>query len=133
MTTTTSPLVCDMTAAPDTPRQRTDEYRRLFAQALVGRERTAASIIWRFAARPGVEAWVRDLASREAACCPFLGYTVTAADGVIAFEIAGGDDPRVQPLLDMAYRLPEEIADGFPQVRERLAGLGLQIRTARQP
>ena len=35
------PIVCDMTSATDTGPQRMAEYGRLFAQALVGRERTA--------------------------------------------------------------------------------------------
>jgi len=34
-----TPIMCDMTGAPDTPEQRVAEYGRLFAQYLLGRER----------------------------------------------------------------------------------------------
>jgi hypothetical protein len=50
---TTTPIVCDMTSAPDTGPERMIEYRRLFAQALVGRERTAEGIRFGFRAGDG--------------------------------------------------------------------------------
>src|SRR5687767_10829335 len=130
MTTTNPvPFVCDMTAAPDSPQQRIAEYRRLFEHALAGRERTAGAVIWHFTARPGVEAWVRDLAAREAICCPFLNYAVTTPGEQVVFEITGGGDPSVQPMLDLVHRLPDAIADGFPGLLARLAEVGVAIRT----
>ena len=61
----TTPVVCDMTGAPDTGPERLREYQRLFSQALIGREQTATGICFRLRAQPGTEAWVRDLAARE--------------------------------------------------------------------
>ena len=129
---TSAPFVCDMTAAPDSPRERMAEYRRLFAHALARRERTADAVIWRFAARPGVEARVRDLAAREAACCPFLRYTVAVEADQVVFEIAGDGNPALQPVLDMVHGRPGEIAAGFPALMERLAAVGIAIRTREQ-
>ena len=132
MTTSSSParLVCDMTAAPDTPHERMAEYARLFEHALAGRQRTAGAVIWRFAARAGVEAWVRDLSAREAACCPFLVYTVTAHDSEITWQVAGDQDPMVQAILDQFHQLPENIGDGLPGLLGRLHVAGLEVQTS---
>ncbi|MEQ4209253.1 hypothetical protein [Actinopolymorpha sp. B9G3] len=132
MTTSSSsaPLVCDMTTASDTPEERMAEYARLFDHALAGRERTDDAVIWRFTARAGVEAWVRDLAEREAACCPFLTYTVTTYDDQVIYRIAGEDEPMVQAALDEIDHVPEHVADGFPGLLERLRKAGFDIRTS---
>src|SRR5690348_13208400 len=77
------PIACDLSEAPDTGPQRMAEYQRLFTTAFVGRERTAGGIRFRLRADDGVEAWVRDLAAREKACCPFFDFDVTTADGEV--------------------------------------------------
>lgn len=123
-----TPLVCDMTTAPDTPQERIAEYARLFEHALTGRERTTDAVIWRFTERAGVEAWVRDLSDREAACCPFLTYTVTAADGEVAYQIAAGDEPMMQAILDELHQLPDRIGDGLPGLLNQLNSIGLDVR-----
>jgi hypothetical protein len=117
-----------MTTAPDTPQQRLAEYGRLFGHALVGRERTSDAVIWRFAARAGVEAWVRDLADREAACCPFLTYTVTTNDGQVSYQIAAGADSTMQAILDEFHQLPEHIDLGLTDLLRRLDDAGLAVR-----
>lgn len=127
---TPNPLVCDMTGAPDTPQQRMAEYARLFEHALTGRERTTNASIWRFTARAGVEAWVRDLADREAACCPFLTYAVTAHNGEVTYQIAGDNDPMIQAILDEFHQLPDHIANGLPGLLQRLDQAGLDIHTS---
>jgi hypothetical protein len=119
-----------MTTAPDTPQERMAEYGRLFDHALAGRERTAEAVIWRFTARAGVEAWVRDLADREAACCPFLTYTVTADDGQVAYRIAADGVPMGREVLDVIERVPDDIAAGFPGLLDRLQQVGFEIRTS---
>jgi hypothetical protein len=106
------------------------EYGRLFEHALAGRERTTDAVIWRFTARAGVEAWVRDLADREAACCPFLTYTVTAQDGAVTLQIAAGEDPTTQAILDEIHQLPEHIGDGLPGLLQRLDQIGLDIQAS---
>lgn len=123
-------LVCDMTTAPDTPQERMAEYGRLFEHALAARERTSDAVVWRFTARAGVEAWVRDLADREAACCQFLEYTVTAEDGEVTFRIAGGDNPAIQAILDEAHRLPEHIGHGLDGLIQRLQHAGLDVKAS---
>jgi hypothetical protein len=117
-----------MTTAPDTPQERMAEYGRLFEHALAGRERTTDAVIWRFTARAGVEAWVRDLADREAACCPFFVYTVSEQDGQVTYQIAGDDDPIVHGILDEFHHLPERLADGLPGLLQRLHDHGLEVR-----
>jgi hypothetical protein len=126
---TPAPLICDMTTAPDTPQERMAEYGRLFEHALIGRDRTANAVVWRFTARPDVEAWVRDLADREAACCPFLDYTVTDHHGQITYRIAGDDDPIVQAILDEVHNLPDQIESGAADLLDRLETAGLDIHT----
>jgi hypothetical protein len=125
-----TPLVCDMSTAHDTPQERMAEYARLLDHALTRRERTSDAVIWRFTARPGVEAWVRDLADREAACCPFLTYTITVAGGQVTYRIAGDDDPMVQAALDEIHRVPEHAADGFPGLLEGLDRAGFEVSTS---
>jgi hypothetical protein len=103
-----------MSGAPDTPAERAAEYRRLFAQALAGRERSEAGITFRFRADPGVAYWVRDLAEREKACCAFFNFTVTADDQEVRWDASVIDDDIARQMLAEFYRLPELLADtGF--------------------
>jgi hypothetical protein len=120
--------VCDMTTARDTPEERMAEYGRLFEHALIDSERSGDAVIWRFTAHAGVEAWVRDLADREAACCPFLTYTVTAHDGQVTYQIAGDHDPMVQAILDEIHDLPGRISDGLPGLLHQLKDIGLDVQ-----
>jgi len=61
---------------------RLAEFDALFAASLRSQESTAATRL-RWTLDPDVEAHVRDLAAREAACCSFLTVTVTgAAEGL---------------------------------------------------
>jgi DNA-binding transcriptional regulator YbjK len=104
----TAPAVaCDMTGAPDTPQQRLAEYARLFEAAFVSRERTAAGVRWRLRADPGVEAWARDLAARENACCAFMTNSVTVAGAQVLWDATTIDDPAARAVLAQFYDLPE--------------------------
>lgn len=126
-----SPLICNMTDAPDTAQERMDEYGRLFAHALAGRERTDAGLTFRFEARPGVEEWVGDLSRREAACCPFFNYTIDIGDGSeVAWLIATDGDRFAEAILDEMYRLPDVIADGFPGLLRQLDNAGLAVKSS---
>lgn len=118
-----TPVVCDLTGAPDTEEERLAEYRRLFAEALAGRERTAEGIRFRFRAAAGVEEWVRDLAAREKACCAFHAYTVTVDGDHVVWDLAVSDDDLARAVLEEFYALPDNL-DG---VRERLAAHGLVV------
>jgi hypothetical protein len=123
-------IACDMTNAPDTPAERIAEYRRLFGQHLAGRNRSSAGRIrFRLRAEEGVEAWVRDLAAREKACCPFFEFSVSTVDGVVQWDVAVPDDEMAHAVLDefdRATSLEDEDWDG---VRDRLSDLGFPVTT----
>ena len=99
------PIACDMTGAPDTLPERLAEYRRLFGTALVGRERTADGIRFRFRADDEVEAWVRDLAVREKACCGFFTFVVTRDADAVTWDASVVDDDMARAVLDQFYDL----------------------------
>jgi hypothetical protein len=126
-------IACDLTDAPDTAEERMAEYARLFARALAGRERTDEGVRLRFRADEGVEAWVRDLAVREKACCPFYNFTVSATGGEVWWDVslvdgvADGDDQTTRTLLDTYYHAPDYAADGVPGMTRWLTGEGFAV------
>jgi hypothetical protein len=122
-----TPIVCDMTGAPDTGADRLAEYRRLFTQALTGRERTAEGIRFRFRAEPGIEPWVRDLAARETACCAFFTFTVTPIGAEVCWDAAVVDDDIARAVLDEFYALPDTVADGLQALEDRFTERGLEV------
>ncbi len=112
-------VVCDMTDAPDTGEQRLAEYARLFATTLVSRERIPAGFRWRLRADAGVEAWARDLAAREMACCAFLSITITPVDGEVWWDTRTIDDPAAGAVLELMYGLPEAEWADVDEMHER--------------
>ena len=82
-----APIACDMRGAPDTPEERLQAYRALFATALLARERRPDAVVLRL--RADATATVEALARREAACCPFLSYRVEPDGDVITWTISG--------------------------------------------
>lgn len=102
-----TPVACDMSTARDTPAERLAEYRRLFAEALVARERTDIGIRFRFRFRadPGVEDWVRDLAAREKACCPFFGFDIAVDARQVRWDAAVPDTEAARAVLEEFYAL----------------------------
>ena len=125
--TTTTPIVCDMTSAPDTGPERLLEYGRLFGQALVGRERTAYGIRFRLRADDGIEAWVRDLAAREKACCSFFDFDIRTRGDEVLWDATVVDDDIARDILDEFYALPDTAADGLEAVESRLTDRGLRF------
>jgi hypothetical protein len=126
-------IVCDMTSAPDTAEERVAEYRRLFAEALIGRDKTAQGIRFRFRAAPGIEAWMQDLAAREQACCSFYGFTVTTADDQVLWDATVVDDDLARALLAEFYALPDTIGQDTETVLDRFTGLGLRVIAGPSP
>jgi hypothetical protein len=115
-----------MTNAPDTPDQRLTEYGRLFAAHLKARERTAdGGIRFRFRADDGVEAWVRDLAAREKACCGFFHFAVATVDDEVHWDAVVVDDDIARSILDEFYALPETADEGVDALRDRYTDRGL--------
>jgi len=108
--TPVAPVACDMTTAPDSPEERVAEYGRLFAHALVARERTDRAVVLTFAAKPGVEEWIVDLVAREAVCCPFFSYGIEHRDGQIVWSTSTEAGPAAQAMLDALYAGPESFA-----------------------
>jgi hypothetical protein len=128
------PIVCDLTNARDTAKERMAEYGRLFRQSLAGRERTGQRVRLRLRADDGVEAWVRDLAAREKACCPFYDFRITAAGGEVWWEIGlvdgVADEDLARTMLDEFYDAPDNVAGGVAGMRQRLAEGGIAVTTS---
>jgi hypothetical protein len=122
-----APIACDMTAAGDSAEERFAEYGRLFAHALVDRQRTADGVVFQFAAKPGVTDWVADLARREAACCPFSTYDVTSDGTCVIWKTSSQAAPMVQAFLDEFYGLPDRIGEGLAGMFARLGERGLMV------
>ena len=109
-------IACDMTDAPDTPSERLAEYGRLFAHALLTRERTPAGVVFTFAAKPGVWEWLTDLVHREAVCCPCFAYEVSADDNRIVWSLTSEAGPAAQAMLDEFAAMPPEFGDAFTRL-----------------
>jgi hypothetical protein len=125
-------IACDLTDAPDTAPERMAEYDRLFTQALAGRERTEQGVRLRFRPDEGVEAWVRDLAGREKACCPFYDFAVSTSDREVWWDISlvdgvTDDEHTARTLLDTYFYAPDYAADGVEGMRRWLAGEGFAV------
>jgi hypothetical protein len=82
-----APMACDMSTATDTPEERRAAYDRLFARALVSRERRDNGVVLRLRAGDGVQAAVENLARKEAGCCPFADYRIEAAGDELIWTI----------------------------------------------
>ena len=130
------PIVCDLTNARDTAEERMAEYGRLFAQSLAGRDRSEQRVRLRFRADDGVEAWVRDLAAREKACCPFYDFQISATAGEVWWDIglvdgvADGGEDMARAALDEFYDAPDNVAGGVAGMKQRLADHGIAVTTS---
>jgi hypothetical protein len=133
LTAPITPIACDMTGAPDTGPERLREYQRLFSQALIGRETTASGVRFRFRAQPGTEAWVRDLAAREKACCAFFTFTITALGEEVRWDATVIDDDIARAILEEFYALPGTAPGGFEGVHDRFTRQGLQFKSRTFP
>lgn len=123
-----APVACDLTGAPDTPQQRLAEYGRLFAHALIGRERSADGVELHFAPKPRVAEWVADLARREAACCPFISNEVRFYTDRIVWRATSQAGKAAQSVLDELHAAPELLAaHGVDGVLARYAQAGFSI------
>jgi hypothetical protein len=110
-----TPIVCDVSTAPDTATERLAEYQQLFGRVLVGREKHPEGIRFRFRAEDGIEAWVRDLAAREHACCAFMVFAVATAGDEVHMDVAVSDNDDARAILDEFYALPETLSIRSPQ------------------
>ncbi|HVB42907.1 MAG TPA: hypothetical protein VNF47_09410 [Streptosporangiaceae bacterium] len=90
------------------------------------REPVRAGIRFRFRADPGLERWVRDLARREAECCAFFRFSVTAVGQEVWWDAWVIDDDAARQVLGEFYRLPDALAGdtGAKPVLRRASGNG---------
>jgi hypothetical protein len=126
-------IACDMTSARDTPKQRRDEYVRLFADALIDRERREGTIAFAFRADPQVRAAVEDLAHREAVCCPFLDYRVETIGQTLVWSItnpvSGEQHATAEAVLDIFYELTNHAGASTEGILEQLAASDVKLLT----
>lgn len=123
-----TPVVCDLSTARDTPEQRLDEYHRLFASALIGKERRGDNgIRFRLRADDGVAVWVRDLAAREKACCAFFAFEITQTGEEIVWDAVVIDNDAARAVLDEFYALTENAAESVTDLRARFTDKGLTL------
>ena len=120
-------IACDLTGASDTAEERIAEYGRLFAHALIARDRSADAVEFAFAAKAGVAEWVTELARKESACCPFFSYRVSVHDDRVVWRISSQAGPAAQATLDEFYAGPERFGDGMAGLLDRLAGRGFVV------
>ena len=129
-----APIACDMSAAGDTPEHRLDEYARLFADALIDRERHDGAVALVFRADPRIRATVEDLTHREAACCPFFDYRVETIGEKLVWTITNPvnseDRASAEAMLEIFYELPDHASATSDGLLDRLATRGISLITA---
>ena len=121
------PIVCDMTDATDTLAERLDAYRRIFGSSLIGRERTADGIRFRFRAEEDLEDAIAELAAREKACCAFFHFTITRHQDEVWWDTSVVDDDIARQILEEYYRLPDSIGEGAEALYKRFTNQGLDV------
>jgi hypothetical protein len=122
-----APIVCDMTGAQDTEAERLAEYAQLFAGGFIDRARTREGVLFRFRADEGIEAWVRDLAGREKACCAFFSFTISSDGAEVIWQASVPDNDITLAILDEFYALPDTAAAGVEALVHRLDRRGLEV------
>ena len=124
-----APVACDMSTARDAPEERLGEYRALFAQALVRRERTPEAVVLTFT--PAAREQVVDVAQREAACCPFVDYRVQLTGDELIWTTTnpqtGDDRAAIGVVLDAFHALADHADDDVDGFFGRLAAQGVQV------
>jgi hypothetical protein len=98
------PIVC--TLHPDQLGGRLQEWHRLFAGHLAGIQRPAPTRLRLTLAADAGLGRTRELAAREMACCAFMTFTVTPADGrlLVEIEVAAAAAPTLDGLAGIAER-----------------------------
>lgn len=98
-----------MSRATDTPEERVAEYGRLFAHALVARDRVDSAVVFTLAAKPGVRDWLVDLVRREAACCPFFSFAVEDCGEELVWTTSTDAGPAAEAMLDELFAGPDRV------------------------
>ncbi|MGA5300281.1 hypothetical protein ACPCHT_10155 [Nucisporomicrobium flavum] len=111
MTTTDQPWAPEACTLPTAERPlRLAEFDALFASAARGVDPvTPTRAVIRLAGPRGLAATVRDLTAREAACCSFFAFTVTATPAAVGEEVS------------LHVDVPAEYADVLRALTQRAA------------
>ena len=100
------PIICTLEGAAARD-ERAAEFADLFARALSRCERTPHGARLHLRAEPEVETNVRDLAQREAACCPFFTFAVEPNAGELWWDASVPDNEAARAILDLLDGLAE--------------------------
>jgi hypothetical protein len=125
----TTPIVCDLSDAPDTASGRLAEYARFLEAAYLGRDRDQDGVRWLLRADPGIEEWARDLARRENACCAFMTSTVTRVGDRVVWHATTIDDDSARAVLDLFHDLPLHRSSTVDDARGRWSTTGVPMVT----
>jgi hypothetical protein len=96
-------------------------------RALVGRERTSTGIRFRCRVERDIEAWVRDLAAREKACCAFSSPDISTVGDEAHWDMAVTDHELARTILEEFYALPIALDEGLDTLRGHFTAQGLDI------
>ena len=106
MTTTTIACTLDR----DGQRSRRERWLVLGSRALVAVTTTERGLELAFAAEPGVEEELLELAELERDCCAFAAWTVGARTDRVVLDVAGSSDEGVLAVQGMFGPLRELLA-----------------------
>lgn len=90
MTTSQPPIACSLDET--THRSRAYEWERLFELGLLAFRLTQNGILATFRIQPEIEAGLRELAAREAECCGFADWSVSADGDALELEVSAPAD-----------------------------------------
>jgi hypothetical protein len=73
----------------------------------------------------GIEAWVRDLAAREKACCAFFALEITTAGDEVIWDAAVIENETALAVLDEFNALTDNATDTVDNLRARFTNRGI--------
>ena len=123
----THPIACDMTDRAGHPRGADGRVRPAVRTDPRRARAHVEGVRFRLRADDGVEAWVRDLAAREKACCPFFDFTIATVGAEVQWDLWVVDDDTARAVLDEFYDVPETAEGGAQRMMDRLSGLGFEV------
>jgi hypothetical protein len=96
---TEPPVACSLDQRGLAERWR--RWRSLAERSLIGVAGTRDGLRLTFAATPGAEAELRDLAGLETDCCAFASWTVRLAGDTVVLDVAGTSPEAVAAVQEM--------------------------------
>ena len=97
-------------------------------------KRQPGTVEFRFATEPGIRERCIDLATHEAACCPFLGYHPTADDNTVTWATSGDEQiEAIRAFLDMFENAPAKLLKTPGELGSALERLGFRFVDDNEP